>query len=140
MRAVRSVLLLPLLLASCATTPAVPPPKNGATRPTSTTVGFEVWQASNGRFVDPEVFLVADKAGRPPNRWADSAVFPPYAETKAHDELLLLTPDGPCEMYFFHTRWRRRADVRAWGAELRTYKACGTVFSRDIPFAAPTTK
>lgn len=84
------------------------------------------------RTVDPDAFLVADKASRPPNRFPDADVFPPFAQATEHDCMLLLTPDGPCEMYFFHTRWGRRADVRAWGKELRSHKACGTVFSRDI--------
>lgn len=116
-------------------------PRNGATRPatTASAAGFEAWLESEARWVDPDAFLAADKAGRPPNRFPDADVFPPYAITKEHDGMLLLTPDGPCEMYFFHTRWRRRADVRAWGKELRSYKACGTVFTRKIGFAADAT-
>jgi hypothetical protein len=142
------VLCSAALSTSCASTPTAPPatnaavaaastPRNGATRPATNTAGFEAWLESEARWVDADAFLAADKASRPANRFPDADVFPPYAETKEHDGMLLLTPDGPCEMYFFHTRWRRRADVRAWGKELRSYKACGTVFSRKIGFAAP---
>jgi hypothetical protein len=127
--------LLILFVTACATTPDAPPPRNGATRKASNSEGFEAYLASEGKWVEPDAFLAADKAGRPPNRWPDADVFPRYDQTKEHDTLLLNTPEGPCEMYFFHTRWRRRADVKAWGNELRSYKACGTVFKRDIPFA-----
>lgn len=136
MRALLCVWLVSVFaLSGCRTSAPPAAPRDGATRPAATAAGFEAYSTAESRWVDPDAFLIADKARRPPNRWPDADRFPPYEETREHDELRLLTPDGPCEMYFFHTRWRRRADVRAWGAPLRTYQACGAVFSREIAFA-----
>ena len=90
--------------------------------------GFVAWDAENRRWLDPEAFWETFAARGSGKQWPTSSEYPPYSAIDEHDTFLVQTANGPCLMYFFHTRWRRANDVWRWGDEFNAYGGCATVF------------
>ncbi len=89
---------------------------------------YLAWDAVSQEWLGPEEFW-ANFAGRGRGRiWPSGAEYPTHSEVREHDTILIQTADGPCLMYFFHTRWRRANDVRRWGDDFNAYGGCPTVF------------
>ena len=89
---------------------------------------FVAWDAQQKMWLDPEAFWNSYVTRSDGRVWPSGTKYPPYAEVQEHDTFLVLTDNGPCLMYFFHTRWRRANDVRRWGDEFNEYGSCPTVF------------
>ena len=95
------------------------------TDPDGTTV---VWQAEAGEWVSPEAFWTAYADSSDGRYWGRSEDYPAYASVNEHDTLMIVLPEGPCLMYFFHERWRRAQDVRRWDPEFNELLGCPYVF------------
>jgi hypothetical protein len=121
-----------LIMALCTTVLASagePPPgsRDGEVR-VITDSEFVAWDAVSSAWLSPEDFWAA-YAGRGAGRnWPSSSEYPSYSAVNEHDTFLVLTPQGPCLMYFFHSRWRRANDVRRWSEEFNAYSGCPYVF------------
>ena len=126
----RIKLLISLLAASCAcwAQQIAPGSRDGEVRALADG-GFLAWDAGTDAWLEPEAFWsnFADR-GRG-KRWPDGDSYPPYSEVSEHDAFLVMTEQGPCLMYFFHTRWRRANDVWRWGPEFNRYGGCPHVFN-----------
>ena len=90
--------------------------------------GFLAWDAEGEAWRSPEAFWQAFADRRRGKAWPTSDRFPPYNDVNEHDTILLQVEQGPCLMYFFHTRWRRANDVWRWGKEFNEYGGCPHVF------------
>ena len=60
--------------------------------------------------------------------WGRGTEYPPYAQVNEHDTFLIELDQGPCLMYFFHSRWRRAQDVRRWDPTFNEILGCPYVF------------
>lgn len=121
------VLPLMLLVAALAATADESGSRDGQVR-SLTEGGFVAWDVANGEWLTPLEFW-QNFAGRARGReWPSSSDYPPYDSVNEHDTFLVQTADGPCLMYFFHTRWRRANDVWRWGDAFNRYGGCSTVF------------
>ncbi|MDX1516614.1 MAG: hypothetical protein R3288_07235 [Woeseiaceae bacterium] len=89
---------------------------------------FLAWDAEKEQWLDPEQFWNSFAERRRGKLWPASKEFPPYDDVKEHDTIVLLLDEGPCLMYFFHTRWRRANDVWRWGDQFNEYGGCPYVF------------
>lgn len=89
---------------------------------------FEVWDARNEQWVQPDIFWqrYADRRGGV--TWGRGRTYPPYADVKENDTFLVELDTGTCLMEFFHRRWRRANDVRRWGEAFNAYGGCPHVF------------
>ncbi len=121
-----AVLLLVSFAAACAGDEP-PGERDGRVRaqPNGT---FVAWDAERSEWLSPEAFWASFAARGRGRSWPSGADYPPYAEVDEHDTFLVQTDDGPCLMYFFHTRWRRANDVWRWGDEFNDYGGCPVVF------------
>ncbi len=90
--------------------------------------GFLAWDASQAEWLSPEDFWRSFAARERGRNWGEGVAYPAYHDVNEHDTFLVKTANGPCLMYFFHTRWRRANDVWRWGAEFNRYGGCPTVF------------
>lgn len=90
--------------------------------------GFIAWDAQKQLWFDPEAFWASFADRKRGKDWGSGSAFPPYADVNEHDTFLLELEEGPCLMYFFHTRWRRANDVWRWGPEFNAYGGCPHVF------------
>ncbi len=103
--------------------------KDGAAvRTPNSPAGFFVLDAEKNSWLEPEAFWTSFVARHGGYTWESSADFPDYDKVKEHDTFLVQTEQGPCLMYFFHTRWRRARDVWRWSQLLNEYAGCKTVF------------
>ena len=120
------IVLITLALALPATAERPETPRNGQVYETAT--GAEVWDEKLQGWRTPEQFWL-DFANTNGGRfWGSSAEYPPYREVSEHDTLLIELTQGPCLMYFFHTRWRRAQDVRRWDPAFNDLLGCPHVF------------
>ena len=119
--------LLLLLAASIAAAELAPGTRDGQVH-TLEDGGFLAWDAESELWRDPEGFWKHFAERRRGKLWPSSESFPPYAEVNEHDTILIVRDQGPCLMYFFHTRWRRANDVWRWGKEFNDYGGCPYVF------------
>lgn len=89
---------------------------------------FVAWVATDKVWLDPLAFWknFAER-GRGRN-WPSDSSYPRYADVNENDAFLVQTRDGPCLMYFWHTRWRRANDVWRWGDEFNAFGGCAGVF------------
>lgn len=89
---------------------------------------FEAWDAINEQWLSPEVFWVRYAEREGGLTWGRTSVYPPYADVKEFDTLIIEMESGPCLMEFFHSRWRRANDVRRWDKAFNDYGGCPDVF------------
>ena len=89
---------------------------------------LEAWDAENREWVDAVSFWerYADRRGG--LTWGRRTDYPPYADVKEFDTMIIELDSGPCLMEFFHTRWRRANDVRRWDPAFNDYGGCPHVF------------
>ena len=89
---------------------------------------LEAWDAENKEWVDAVSFWerYADRRGG--LTWGRRTDYPPYADVKELDTVIIELDSGPCLMEFFHTRWRRANDVRRWDPAFNDYGGCPHVF------------
>ena len=121
------VLPLMLLAAMLTATAQEPASRDGQVRPLADG-GFVAWDAVEGEWLAPLEFWRNFAARARGRAWPSGTDYPPYDLVSEHDTFLVQTADGPCLMYFFHTRWRRANDVWRWGDAFNRYGGCGTVF------------
>ena len=102
-------------------------PSDGKTR-TVADGTLEAWDAENEEWVDVVSFWerYADRRGG--LTWGRRTDYPPYADVKELDTMIIELDSGPCLMEFFHTRWRRANDVRRWDPAFNDYAGCPHVF------------
>lgn len=102
-------------------------PENGETKETDG--ALQVWSDMRNQWVTPELFFADDLASLDGPTYGHTHDYPPYAQVQEWQTLVDVLPDGrSCPMVFFHSRWRRLADVRALDARLRNYGGCRDVF------------
>ena len=89
---------------------------------------FLAWNAVQAEWQSPIEFWRAFAARGRGRNWGEGDSYPAYRDVHEHDAFLVNTVNGPCLMYFFHTRWRRANDVWRWGQEFNRYGGCPTVF------------
>ena len=89
---------------------------------------FIAWDAGQEMWLEPEAFWNSYARRTRGRAWPSGREYPPYRDVSEHDTFLVQTDNGPCLMYFFHTRWRRANDVRRWGDEFNEYGGCPYVF------------
>ncbi|MEM9207925.1 MAG: hypothetical protein AAGA61_01660 [Pseudomonadota bacterium] len=89
---------------------------------------FLAWDAVSAEWLSPVAFWRAFAARERGRNWGEGQDYPAYGDVREHDAFLVHTANGPCLMYFFHTRWRRANDVWRWGPEFNLYGGCPTVF------------
>ena len=89
---------------------------------------FLAWDARQSSWLAPVDFWRAFAARERGRNWGEGTDFPAYRDVNEHDTFLVQTANGPCLMYFFHTRWRRANDVWRWGPEFNQFGGCPTVF------------
>jgi len=99
--------------------------RHGEIRTSPTT---EAWDTSTGTWVSPITFWKTYASQQGGLTWGKRSEYPPYAQVKEHDTLIIQLPSGPCLMEFFHTRWRRANDVRRWDPQFNSYGGCSNVF------------
>lgn len=90
--------------------------------------GFVVYDAAEKRWLHPDRFLANRLKRNGPNTWPTSREFPEYDQVKELDTFTALTSKGPCDMVFFHERWRLQANVWVWGEEMQSYQGCAVIF------------
>lgn len=88
----------------------------------------QAWNASAQQWQHPVEFWRAYAATRGGITWGQRQDYPPYAQVKELDTLLIELPSGLCLMEFFHSRWRRANDVRRWDDDFNRYGSCARVF------------
>lgn len=125
----RGLLILLAVLAASALADKIPSPgeRDGQVHGTSG-ADFLAWDSRNAEWRSPVDFWRAFAARERGRNWGEGVDFPPYSEVNEHDTFLAQTANGPCLMYFFHTRWRRANDVWRWGPEFNRFGGCPTVF------------
>ena len=89
---------------------------------------FLAWNAVQAEWQSPVEFWRSFAARERGRNWGEGDTYPAYGEVSEHDAFLVNTANGPCLMYFFHTRWRRANDVWRWGDEFNRFGGCPTVF------------
>jgi hypothetical protein len=89
---------------------------------------FMAWDAESEQWLSPDNFWVSFAARERGKNWGGGRTFPPYDSVNEHDTFLLEVDEGPCLMYFFHTRWRRANDVWRWDPVFNDYGGCANVF------------
>ena len=89
---------------------------------------FMAWDAENEQWLNPDNFWASFAARERGKNWGSGTEFPPYDAVNEHDAFLLEVDEGPCLMYFFHTRWRRANDVWRWDPVFNEYGGCPHVF------------
>ncbi len=89
---------------------------------------FLAWNAQTDEWQTPVAFWRSIQARGRGKNWGEGQRYPTYRDVSEHDSFLVHTVNGPCLMYFFHTRWRRANDVWRWGDEFNRYGGCPTVF------------
>lgn len=91
-------------------------------------VGLEAWDLQHKEWVSIEAFWIRYTDRRGGITWGRRTDYPPYAEVKELDTMIIELESGSCLMEFFHTRWRRANDVRRWDAAFNNYAGCRYVF------------
>ena len=89
---------------------------------------FLAWDAAQEAWLTPLEFWHSFAARSRGRTWPSGSEYPSYDAVSEHDTFLVQAADGPCLMYFFHTRWRRANDVWRWGDAFNRYGGCQTVF------------
>ncbi len=115
MKSLLPLILILLMLASfagCAETPARETP------------AAPVWSEDT----DIESFWQGYADSKGGLTWGMSTEYPEYDKVSEGDTLLILLPQGPCLMEFFHSRWRRANDVRRWHPSVNEFGGCPYVF------------
>lgn len=116
-------LISPLAQAACPATA-----DDGETCRIAKAPGFMVFEAEREQWLDPDRFLALRKQRTGASTWGMSQQFPLYEKVGELDTFTAITRRGPCDMVFFHNRWRRQADVWEWGEEMKIWRGCAVVF------------
>lgn len=122
-----AVAIVLLLICGCAKDAPSPGNRDGQVH-IRHDASFLAWDSVSQGWYSLEEFWIRFSERRRGNMWPSSTEFPPYTEVNEHDTILLRTKNGPCLMYFFHTRWRRANDVWRWAPEFSSYGGCPNVF------------
>ena len=89
---------------------------------------FLAWDEVQASWLAPLEFWRGFAARERGRNWGEGDTYPTYRDVEEHDTFLVHTANGPCLMYFFHTRWRRANDVWRWDDAFNRYGGCPTVF------------
>ena len=107
---------------------AQPPEAPGNGQVYQSSGGAVIWSDAAAAWLQPEAFWAEASAAAPGRDWGRGEQYPPYAQVGEHDTFLVIVPQGPCLMYFFHERWRRAQDVRRWDEAQNELLGCPNVF------------
>ncbi|MDJ0653010.1 MAG: hypothetical protein QNJ40_02570 [Xanthomonadales bacterium] len=89
---------------------------------------WRAWHADSGAWVTPVEFWERYAESRGGLTWGKRSDYPPYAQVKELDKMIIQLDSGPCLMEFFHRRWRRAQDVRRWDPQFNQLLGCPNVF------------
>ncbi len=89
---------------------------------------YQAWSAGSEQWLPVQAFWLEYAHNNQGRFWGESSEYPPYEEVNEHDTLLIQLQQGPCLMYFFHSRWRRAQDVRRWDPQYNQLFGCPHVF------------
>ncbi len=89
---------------------------------------FQAWNDAIGEWQSPVAFWESYASRRGGLTWGRGTEYPEYGKVKEFDTFMVLVPQGPCLMEFFHSRWRRANDVRRWDPAFNDYGGCPNVF------------
>ena len=88
----------------------------------------EAWDARDKAWLTLDQFWESYADRRGGLTWGRRNDYPPYAEVRELDTMIIELDSGSCMMMFFHTRWRRANDVRRWDDAFNRFSACPYVF------------
>lgn len=121
-------LTLAFALSAAGSLQAAPPENPSDGQSFRSDAGIEFWDARQTAWVSLESFWLSYATASEGRFWGRSKDYPPYDAVSEHDTFMVELAEGPCLMYFFHSRWRRAQDVRRWDPVINELEGCPYVF------------